>query len=125
MQRGGSSTLPVRFAGSAPQPFSASRWDPRGRPAVYNSASSGRKLLQRRWTMRRRGRVIAGVIATVLAASPVAAADRVKVGFIATFSGPIGQIGQHMIDGFTLGVDHAGGKLGGLATEVLREDDQL
>jgi branched-chain amino acid transport system substrate-binding protein len=75
--------------------------------------------------MRRRGRVIAGVIAAVLAASPVAAADRVKVGFIATFSGPIGQIGQHMIDGFTLGVDHAGGKLGGLATEVLREDDQL
>jgi branched-chain amino acid transport system substrate-binding protein len=30
-----------------------------------------------------------------------------------------------MYDGFLLGVEHAGGKLGGLATEVLKEDDQL
>jgi branched-chain amino acid transport system substrate-binding protein len=63
--------------------------------------------------------------ALALTASPAAAADRVKVGFIATFSGPIGLIGQHMYDGFLLGVEHAGGKLGGLATEVIKEDDQL
>lgn len=61
----------------------------------------------------------------LLVAAPAGAADRVKVGFIATFSGPIGQVGQHLYDGFMLGVDHAGGKLGGLATEVLKEDDQL
>jgi branched-chain amino acid transport system substrate-binding protein len=60
-----------------------------------------------------------------LAASPAAAAEKVKVGFIATFSGPIGLIGQHMFDGFLLGLDHAGGKLGGLAAEVIKEDDQL
>jgi branched-chain amino acid transport system substrate-binding protein len=58
-------------------------------------------------------------------AAPAAAADKVKVGFIATFSGPLGLVGQHMYDGFMLGVDHAGGKLGGLTSEVLKEDDQL
>ena len=61
----------------------------------------------------------------LLLATPAGAAEKVKVGFIATFSGPIGQIGQHMYDGFMLGVEHAGGKLGGLATEVVKEDDQL
>jgi branched-chain amino acid transport system substrate-binding protein len=60
-----------------------------------------------------------------LATAPAAAADKVKVGFIATFSGPIGVIGQHMIDGFTLGIEHAGGRLGGLPVEVIKEDDQL
>jgi branched-chain amino acid transport system substrate-binding protein len=60
-----------------------------------------------------------------LAATPAGAADRLKVGFIATFSGPIGLIGQHMHDGFLLGVEHGGGKLGGLAVEVIKEDDQL
>jgi len=63
--------------------------------------------------------------AVALAASPAAAAEKVKVGFIATFSGPIGQIGQHMIDAFMLGIDHSGGKLGGLPADVIKEDDQL
>jgi len=66
---------------------------------------------------------VAGALAVGVA--PASAAERVRVGFIATFSGPIGLIGQHMYDGFMLGVDHAGGKLGGLPTEVLKEDDQL
>ncbi len=66
----------------------------------------------------------AGALALGLAA-PASAAEKVKVGFIATFSGPIGLIGQHMFDGFMLGVDHTGGKLGGLPTEVIKEDDQL
>jgi branched-chain amino acid transport system substrate-binding protein len=73
--------------------------------------------------MRRTLLLVACAIA--LAASPAAAAEKVKIGFIATFSGPIGVIGQHMIDGFTLGIEHAGGKLGGLPVEVVKEDDQL
>ncbi len=73
----------------------------------------------------RGGIALACLIALVLAGDPASAADKVKVGFIATFSGPIGLIGQHMWDGFTLGVEHAGGKLGGLPTEVVKEDDQL
>jgi branched-chain amino acid transport system substrate-binding protein len=70
-------------------------------------------------------RVLASMLVAALLVSPAAAADRVKIGFIATFSGPAGSIGQHMWDGFTLGVEHAGGKLGGLTTEVIKEDDQL
>src|SRR5678816_1513544 len=58
-------------------------------------------------------------------AAPAHGADRVKVGFIATFSGPLGQVGQHMYDGFALGLEHSSGKLGGLPTEVIKEDDQL
>jgi branched-chain amino acid transport system substrate-binding protein len=54
-----------------------------------------------------------------------ASAQSVKIGFIATFSGPAGTLGQHLYDGFMLGLDHAGGKLGGLAPEVIKEDDQL
>jgi branched-chain amino acid transport system substrate-binding protein len=70
-------------------------------------------------------RILLLALAVTLMATPTSAADRVKVGFIATFSGPIGLIGQHMYDGFMLGVEHAGGKLGGLPTEVIKEDDQL
>jgi len=63
--------------------------------------------------------------ALMLLTGPATAAESVKVGFIATFSGPAGLLGQHGYDGFMLGVEHAGGKLGGLATEVVKEDDQL
>jgi branched-chain amino acid transport system substrate-binding protein len=67
---------------------------------------------------------LAAAAAVALLAAP-ASAQSLKVGFIATFSGPAGALGQHLWDGFQLGLDHAGGKLGGLATEVIREDDQL
>ena len=70
-------------------------------------------------------RVAVVTAALVLLAAPAGAAEKVKVGFIATFTGPLGVAGQHMIDSFMLGVDHVGGRLGGLATEVIKEDDQL
>jgi branched-chain amino acid transport system substrate-binding protein len=63
--------------------------------------------------------------AALLAASPALAQDKLKVGFIATFSGPGGVLGQNLYDGFMLGIEHSGGKLGGLAVEVIKEDDQL
>ncbi|MBK9954842.1 MAG: ABC transporter substrate-binding protein [Rhodocyclaceae bacterium] len=52
------------------------------------------------------------------------AADKVKVGFVSTLSGPGGILGVAIRDGFQLGIEHAGGKLGGLPVEVLIEDDQ-
>ena len=52
------------------------------------------------------------------------AADKVKVGFVSTLSGPGGVLGVAIRDGFQLGIEHAGGKLGGLPVEVLIEDDQ-
>jgi branched-chain amino acid transport system substrate-binding protein len=64
-------------------------------------------------------------VATVASLAMPAAAQSVKIGFIATFSGPAGALGQNLYDGFMLGIDHAGGKLGGLTPEIIKEDDQL
>jgi branched-chain amino acid transport system substrate-binding protein len=70
-------------------------------------------------------RLLALVSALVLCATPALAAEKLKLGYVATFSGPAGVIGQHGWDGFLLGVEHLGGKLGGLAPEIVKEDDQL
>jgi len=53
------------------------------------------------------------------------AADRVKIGFIATLSGPAAGLGEDMLEGFTLGMDHLNGKLGGLTVDLIIGDDQL
>lgn len=50
---------------------------------------------------------------------------QMKVGFMATLSGPAAALGQDMYDGFMLGLEQSGGKLGGVEVEVIREDDQL
>jgi branched-chain amino acid transport system substrate-binding protein len=54
-----------------------------------------------------------------------AQAESLKIGFLATLSGPPAVLGEHMRDGFLLGVKQADGKLGGLDTEVLVVDDEL
>ncbi len=54
-----------------------------------------------------------------------AANAQFKVGFMATLSGPAAALGQDMYDGFMLGLEHSGGKFGGVEVEVIREDDQL
>ncbi|WP_346898373.1 ABC transporter substrate-binding protein [uncultured Roseibium sp.] len=59
------------------------------------------------------------------AATAPASAEGLKVGFLATLSGPPAVLGQHMRDGFLLGVKQAGGKLGGMETEVIVVDDEL
>ena len=48
-----------------------------------------------------------------------------KIGFVATFSGPVGTLGQDQYDAFMLAVEQRGGKLGGVPVQVLKEDDQL
>ncbi|NRG19346.1 ABC transporter substrate-binding protein [Rhizobiales bacterium] len=68
----------------------------------------------------------AAVTAAALGLSGVAAqAESLKIGFLATLSGPPAALGEHMRDGFLLGVKEAGGKLGGLDTEVVIVDDEL
>jgi len=64
------------------------------------------------------------VLATSLALA-ANAADKVKVGFISTLSGPNASIGTDIRDGFNLAIKLNGGKLGGLPAEVLVGDDQL
>src|SRR5687768_3012305 len=56
---------------------------------------------------------------------PAAAQQKVKIGFITTFTGPQGVMGQYMKDSVELALDHLGRKVGGLETEVIYGDDQF
>jgi branched-chain amino acid transport system substrate-binding protein len=53
------------------------------------------------------------------------AADKLKIGFVSTLSGPSAALGVDIRDGFMLAMKLNGGKLGNLATEVLVGDDQF
>jgi branched-chain amino acid transport system substrate-binding protein len=53
------------------------------------------------------------------------AADKIKVGFVSTLSGPSAALGVDIRDAFNLAVKMNGGKLGGLPAEVLVGDDQF
>ncbi len=53
------------------------------------------------------------------------AEGKVKVGVIATLSGPPAVLGGQIRDGFNLAVKTLGGKLGGLDAEVIVVDDEL
>ena len=66
----------------------------------------------------------AAVIAVLAAGPAVAQQKSVKIGFISTFSGPTGVIGNDMRNSLELALDHLGRKIGGLAVEVIYEDDQ-
>ncbi|MBS0454878.1 MAG: ABC transporter substrate-binding protein [Proteobacteria bacterium] len=73
----------------------------------------------------------AAALALALAASLAAAAALaqqpapLRIGYLNTFSGPIGPLGQDMYDGFMLGVEQAGGKLGGVPVDIIKQDDQF
>ncbi|MBL8575506.1 MAG: ABC transporter substrate-binding protein [Hyphomicrobiaceae bacterium] len=64
------------------------------------------------------------LLAGLIAASSPAAAE-VRVGFVTTLSGPSAVIGQHMRDGFLLGLASLDGKLGGEPAEAIVVDDEL
>jgi branched-chain amino acid transport system substrate-binding protein len=69
--------------------------------------------------------ICALALAGSLAASAALAADKVKVGFVSTLSGPSSALGIDIRDGFLLAVKLNGGKLGGLPADVLVSDDQF
>ena len=64
-------------------------------------------------------------IAAILQIPSVQAADKVKVGFITTLSGPQAAPGIEARDGFNLALKLNGGKLGGLPAEIVMQDDQI
>jgi branched-chain amino acid transport system substrate-binding protein len=66
-----------------------------------------------------------GVAAALLAAGPALAQQKVKIGFISTFSGPVGAIGADMKNSVELALDHLGRKMAGLDVEVIYGDDQF
>ena len=69
-------------------------------------------------------RMFLGTVAVAVAFS-AQAANELKIGFLSTLSGPAGAIGVEIRDGFNLALKMAGGKLGGLPTEVVFADDTL
>jgi len=66
----------------------------------------------------------AATAAALAFAAPVAAQQKIKIGFITTMSGPQGVIGAYMKDSVELALDHLGRKVGGLETEIIYGDDQ-
>jgi branched-chain amino acid transport system substrate-binding protein len=65
------------------------------------------------------------VLAVALAFSGAAQAQqKIKIGFISTFSGPGGVIGGYMRDSAELALDHLGRKIGGMEVEMIYGDDQ-
>jgi branched-chain amino acid transport system substrate-binding protein len=68
--------------------------------------------------------VLAGVVAAAFISTPAFGQQKLKIGFISTFSGPGGIIGEHMKNSVELALDHLGRKVGGLETEIVYGDDQ-
>ena len=68
--------------------------------------------------------LIAAVL-TLGCATAGSAQTSIKIGYINTFSGPIGLIGQDMYDGFMLKIEQNNGKLGGVPVQIIKQDDQL
>jgi branched-chain amino acid transport system substrate-binding protein len=62
---------------------------------------------------------------TLLLISAAPAQEKLKIGLIATLSGPPATLGQQLRNGFTLAVKSLGGKLGGREVEVIVADDEL
>jgi len=70
--------------------------------------------------------LIAGAVVAAFAfAGPAAAQQKVKIGFISTFSGPQGVMGTYMKESVELAIQHLGGKVGGLPVEMFYGDDQF
>ena len=65
------------------------------------------------------------VLVLTLAALPATAADRIKIGFLTTLTGPAAFLGRDMVNGAQLALEDLGGRMGGVPAELVVEDDQL
>jgi branched-chain amino acid transport system substrate-binding protein len=68
---------------------------------------------------------IIAAAACALSLNAAQAQDKLKIGVVATLSGPPAVLGGQMRNGFLLGVKQLGGKLGGREVEVVVQDDEL
>jgi branched-chain amino acid transport system substrate-binding protein len=68
---------------------------------------------------------LAATAAIALSAAAAHAEEPLKIGIIATLSGPPAALGQQLRNGFALAVKNLGGKLGGRETELVVADDEL
>ena len=73
--------------------------------------------------LRRHLTLLALALLVGLAALP-AAAQELKIGLLTTLSGPGAGLGTDIRDGFKLGLERTGGKLGGVPVALSEADDQ-
>jgi branched-chain amino acid transport system substrate-binding protein len=69
--------------------------------------------------------VVSGLALLGLAAAASAQTNKIKIGYVNTFSGPNAFIGNDEKDGFELALDHLGRKMGNLDVQMIYEDDQI
>jgi branched-chain amino acid transport system substrate-binding protein len=69
--------------------------------------------------------VLMATVFMLVGATAAGAQSPVKIGYINTFSGPIGLIGQDMYDAFMLKIEQNDGKLGGVPVQIIKQDDQF
>src|SRR5258708_29479474 len=91
-------------------------------PPTYGLPSQQR---QETAVMTRYLLALAAAAAAGLLPLPAQAADKVKIGFISTLSGPSAALGIYIRDAFLLSVKLNGGRLGGLPAEVIGGYDQV
>ena len=68
---------------------------------------------------------VLGAVVLSLAVVAGARAEGLKIGVIATLTGPQATLGEQIRDGFQAGIDSLGGKLGGMAVDLTVIDDEL
>jgi branched-chain amino acid transport system substrate-binding protein len=69
--------------------------------------------------------ILLAAAAVVLGGPPAQAQEKLKIGVIATLSGPPAVLGQQLRNGFNLAIKTLSGKLGGREAEVIVVDDEL
>jgi len=99
---------------------SLSRWSPRSQayPRPPPTGAAGRFGAAGRWPAA----VLAACLAVALPAAQ--AQEKLRIGFLSTLTGPISGLAVDLQNGFQLGLKQAGGRLGGLETELIVADDQ-
>lgn len=68
-------------------------------------------------------RLTTAVIASLLTTIAHAQETPIKIGFITTLTTPAAAIGNDMVDGAKLAIEHVGGKIGNHPIEIIFEDD--
>jgi branched-chain amino acid transport system substrate-binding protein len=63
------------------------------------------------------------ILLACLLATPALAVEPVKIGMITTLSTKAGYLGEDIRDGFQLAIDQEAGQLGGIAVDLMVEDD--